>query len=105
MEYILYCDESSSDGPKYSDFFGGCIIDSACLKSVEDALNAKKEELNLHGEIKWTKVTGQYLEKYIAVIDMFFDFVKSGKIKVRIMFRDNEDRPSNYNDRHSNDNK
>ena len=71
MEYILYCDESSSDGSKYSDFFGGCIINSAHLKSVEDALNAKKEELDLHGEIKWTKVTGQYLEKYIAVIDMF----------------------------------
>lgn len=105
MEYILYCDESSSDGSKYSDFFGGCIINSAYLKSVEDALNAKKEELDLHGEIKWTKVTGQYLEKYIAVIDMFFDFIKSGKIKVRIMFRDNEDKPSNYHDRHSNDDK
>ena len=105
MEYILYCDESSSDGSKYSDFFGGCIINSAHLKSVEDALNAKKEELDLHGEIKWTKVTGQYLEKYIAVIDMFFDFIKSGKIKVRIMFRDNEDKPSNYHDRHSNDDK
>ena len=43
MEYILYRDESSSDGSKYSDFFGGCIINSAHLKSVEDALNAKKE--------------------------------------------------------------
>lgn len=52
MEYILYCDESSSDGPKYSDFFGGCIINSVDLKNVENALNAKKDELNLHGEIK-----------------------------------------------------
>ena len=81
----------------------GTAADCVNGKSVEDALNAKKEELDLHGEIKWTKVTGQYLEKYIAVIDMFFDFIKSGKIKVRIMFRDNEDKPSNYHDRHSND--
>ena len=63
MEYILYCDESSSDGPKYSDFFGGCIINSVYLKTVEESLRAKKDELNLNGEIKWTKVTAQYLEK------------------------------------------
>ena len=105
MEYILYCDESSSDGPMYSDFFGGCIVNSIHLKAVEDALNVKKEELNLHGEIKWTKVTEQYLEKYIEIIDLFFDFIKSGKIKVRVMFRNNKDIPSNYHDRHSNDNK
>lgn len=105
MEYILYCDESSSDGPKYSDFFGGCIINSVDLKNVENALNAKKDELNLHGEIKWTKVTAQYLEKYIAMVDLFFDFIRDGKVKVRIMFRNNEDRPSNYHDRHSNDDK
>ena len=78
MEYILYCDESSSEGPKYSDFFGGCIINSADLKNVESALNAKKDELNLHGEIKWTKVTAQYLEKYIAMVDLFFDFIRDG---------------------------
>lgn len=43
MEYILYCDESSSDGPMYSDFFGGCIVNSIHLKAVEDALNVKKK--------------------------------------------------------------
>lgn len=105
MEYILYCDESSSDGPKYSDFFGGCIVNSADLRTVESALNAKKAELNLNGEIKWTKVTGQYLEKYISIIDLLFDFVKSGKIKIRIMFRNNEDQPSDSHIRHSNDDK
>lgn len=105
MEYILYCDESSSNGPKYSDFFGGCIISSVYLKSVEESLNAKKEELNLKGEMKWTKVTAQYLEKYITLMDLFFDFVRDGKIKIRIMFRKNEDKPTNYHERHSNDDK
>lgn len=81
MEYILYCDESSSDGPKYSDFFGGCIINSVDLKNVENALNAKKDELNLHGEIKWTKVTAQYLEKYIAMVDLFLISSVMGKSK------------------------
>lgn len=105
MEYILYCDESSSDGPIFSDFFGGCLIDSKYLIEVTDALNRKKAELNLHGEIKWTKTTDQYLEKYTQIIDLFFDFVQAGKIKIRVMFRSNEDRPSNFHNRHSNDDK
>ena len=94
MEYILYCDESSSKGPKYSDFFGGCLINSADLNPVVHALEAKKQELNLLGEIKWTKVTAQYLDRYIKMMDLFFDFIREGKVKVRIMFRSNHDEPS-----------
>jgi hypothetical protein len=105
MEYILYCDESGGEGLRYSDFFGGCIINSADLHTVEDALNRRKAALNLHGEIKWTKVTAQYLEKYITMVDMFFDFIKDGKIKVRIMFRQNENKPPDGRDRHTYDDK
>ena len=105
MEYILYCDESSSDGPKYSDFFGGCLVSSKDLNIIVEKLESKKKELNLFGEIKWTKVTDPYLDKYIQIMNLFFQFVKSGQIKVRIMFRRNEARPSNYHERHSNDDK
>lgn len=88
MAYILYCDESSDSGIKYSDFFGGCIINSNDQYEVNNALNQKKQELNLNAEIKWTKVTENYLSKYIEMIDLFFDFIEIGKIKVRIMFRE-----------------
>lgn len=95
MEYIIYCDESSSKGSRFSDFFGGCIISSADLNTVVDALNHEKINLNLRGEIKWNKVTDQYLERYMKMMDLFFEFVKAGKIKIRIMFRDNKNEPSN----------
>ena len=39
----MYCDESSDKGPKYGDFFGGCIIDSSDLYEVETALNKKRK--------------------------------------------------------------
>lgn len=103
MEYIIYCDESNSNGPKYSDFFGGCIVNSRDWRYASQALEAKKKELNLFGELKWTKVTAQYLERYIEVIDLFFDFIQAGKIKVRIMFRSNADQPSDSAMRHSDD--
>lgn len=74
MTYFLYCDESSDKGVKYGDFFGGCIIKSSDLYEVETALNQKKQQLNLTGEIKWTKVSVNYLEKYMDIIDLFFFF-------------------------------
>lgn len=61
MEYILYCDESEDKGPKYSDFFGGCMVSAKDAPLVIDALNKKKRELALLGEIKWTKVTNATL--------------------------------------------
>ena len=87
MTFIIYCDESADKGPKYSDFFGGCIVNSKNVNDITKALEKKKKELNLYGEIKWTKVTDNYLEKYIEMMDVFFSFIKDGMIKVRIMFR------------------
>lgn len=94
MVYILYCDESSDKGTKYGDFFGGCMIQSSNIYRVTKALEEKKVELNLGKEIKWTKVTDQYLSKYMAMMDLFFSFVKDGTVKVRIMFRNINDIPS-----------
>ena len=67
----------------------GALINLSDINLIENALNSRKEELNLNGEIKWTKVTDNYLEKYIEMINLFFEFIKSGKIKVRIMFAQN----------------
>ena len=97
MEYILYCDESSSNGTKYTDFYGGCIVDGRYLNSIINQLEAKKSELNLANEIKWVKVTENYLDKYKAIIDLFFKFIQDGKIKVRIMFRKKESVVNQFN--------
>ena len=103
MEYILYCDESGQKGPKYSDFFGGCLISSKHLNDVTRALDDKKQELRLFGEVKWTKLTENYLSKYVELITLFFSFVKDGKIKVRIMFHNNRDIPTSETIRNADD--
>ncbi len=97
MEYIIYCDESVSEGQYFSDFYGGALIRSIDYIQVNKALNEKKAELNLFKEIKWSKVTSNYLEKYRSIIDLFFDLIKIGKIKIRIMFRQSALVPSNLN--------
>ena len=94
MEYTLYCDESVSKDKKYGDFFGCCMIEAHNLQPVIQALETCKTNNGFKGEIKWTKVTDQYLEKYVNVMRLFFSFVAENKIKVRIMFRKTENQYS-----------
>lgn len=95
MEYIIYCDESIQDGKYFSDFYGGALVRSTHYMHVVNSLNQKKQALNLHKEIKWTKVTSNYLEKYKKMIDLFFLFITADTIKIRIMFRQSAVIPSN----------
>lgn len=90
-EYIIYCDESEENGQYFSDFYGGALVSSEHLDEVKAVLTAKKRELNFGGEVKWGKVPGNphYLKKYIDLINCFFDLVAAGKVKLRIMFRQN----------------
>ncbi|MCR5163728.1 MAG: DUF3800 domain-containing protein [Thermoguttaceae bacterium] len=88
-ELIIYTDESEKEGKFYSNFYGGVLIRSQDLETVIRELESFKESLNLYNELKWVKVTENYLEKYIAFIDRFFDFVEDDKVKVRIMFTQN----------------
>lgn len=88
-EYIVYCDESIKNGPYYSNFYGGAVVSSSDYDEVVKILNNKKAELNLFNEVKWTKVTAIYLDKYIEFINCYFDLIEAGIIKIRIMFRNN----------------
>lgn len=91
--YTIYCDESQKKGRYFSNFYGGAIVKSSDREGIEKLLTDKKDELNLFGELKWTKITQNYQEKYIEFIKYFFDFVRSGRIKIRIMFSHNLNKP------------
>ena len=93
-EYVLYCDESVGNGAYYSNFYGGVLVGGSHVEGASRRLGACKAAQNLCGEVKWQKVTSNYLQKYIALMDEFFDEVESGRVKVRIMFRQNARRPT-----------
>ena len=94
-QYLIYADESHRKGKYFSNFYGGALIEYNKLEKINKNLNKKKEELGLFQEIKWTKVTEQYLDKYIKLINYFFQFIKTNEIKIRIMFRQNALVPQN----------
>lgn len=92
-EYILFCDESDRRGKYYSNFYGGVIVGSSQYQRITNRLNNKKADLNLYQEVKWEKVTEQYLTKYEDLIRVFFEEISRNNIHVRIMFRQNAHLP------------
>lgn len=92
-ELIIYCDESSKDGEYYSNFYGGALVKSIDQQIVIDKLKEKKEALNFHGEVKWSKITAPYVDKYISLLEVFFDFIEKDIVKIRVMFTQNAYEP------------
>lgn len=88
MQYIIYTDESVQQGKYHSNFYGGALVRSTDLDTVKSILDSEKKRLGLQ-EIKWTKVSAAYLDKYLSMIKLFFDLIEAGLIKVRIMFTQN----------------
>lgn len=89
QEYVIFCDESDRSGRFFSNFYGGVIVGSSQVERVSQRLNQRKEELNLHREVKWSKVTETYLAKYQDFVRAIFAEVAAGNIRLRIMFRPN----------------
>ena len=76
-EFILIADESTQKGPLYSNFFGGLLISSDRVEPVSSALAEEKLRLNLRNEVKWNKVSLNYLGKYRQLMSLFFEFVRT----------------------------
>jgi hypothetical protein len=93
IEYVIYADESVGRAAFYSNFYGGALVRSPDVQSVAQALRTVKSDLNLHSEVKWGKVTGNYVVKYQDLMSVFFNLMNEDRIKVRVMFTKNSLEP------------
>lgn len=89
MRYVIYCDESEEKGRYFSNFYGGALLREADRLAIEAELNAVKQDGNLQGEAKWTKISEYNEAAYIALVDKTFEFLAAGLLKVRVMFTQN----------------
>lgn len=87
--YLIYADESDRRGKFYSNFFGGVLLEAADRQRIDETLNAKKKELGLRGELKWQRVDQTCFERYAEFLNLYFEFIASARLKVRIMFTQN----------------
>ena len=88
-EHILFCDESDSTGKYFSNFYGGVMVGASQYQRITDFLNNEKQRLGFYGEVKWSKVSEFYRNRYIALARSFFREVAAGHLRVRIMFTQN----------------
>ncbi len=87
--FYIYCDESVKKGKYFSDFYGGVLVNENDFETIKNALDAKCAELAMFEEIKWTKTNVFQLENYRQIMDVFFEYIKANKLKIRIMFTQN----------------
>jgi hypothetical protein len=85
-EYVIYTDESSQTGRRFGNFYGGALIRSEDLDYVREVLQGQADRMGLGAEIKWKKVSEGYLDRYLAMMDAFFDLIGNDMVKIRIMF-------------------
>lgn len=90
---IIYCDESADKGRFYSHFYGGVMVPETHRRHIESRLQAVKDAHNLGAELKWTKITEAYADRYIAFVDEIFDLMEEGVLRMRILFTQNSKRP------------
>ena len=62
-------------------------------QEITKRLNERKAQLNLFGEAKWEKISEQYENKYAELVRAFFRELVESDIRVRVMFRQNAQRP------------
>lgn len=93
MEMTLWCDESDFEGRFFSNFYGGALVHQSNMDEVIRKLETAKKANNLHREVKWQRVTDQYLSKYMALMDVFFELIREDKVKFRVMFTKNANVP------------
>ena len=93
MWFLIYCDESEDKGEFYSNFYGGALVKSSDRQRVEAVLEEAKGDLAGH-EFKWTKVKPDNEARYIEFARALFGLIHDGSIKLRIMFTQNINQPS-----------
>lgn len=98
IEYFVYCDESRKTGEYFSNFYGGLIVAAGDKDEVEARIRAILAERSLTGELKWQYITKFYADQYIAVMNVLFDLLMEGRIRIRIMFTQNHLKAANLSE-------
>jgi hypothetical protein len=83
MKFTIICDESSTG--KRHLIIGALILPRTNHVFLIEELKKLKQSLNLRweGEIKWSKVSVRYLEKYKKLIEWFFHHLKANHLTFR----------------------
>lgn len=89
QKIIVYCDESAKKGPHFSNFYGASVVLSEDLNLIEKTISNAIIDLGITCELKWNNISPSTFQRFIEIIDIYFDFIKEDRIKFRCMFTQN----------------
>lgn len=94
----IYCDESRQTADRYM-VIGGLISVRENEEAFTHAMNLYRQSNNMHSELKWTKVSNQKLNEYIALVDLFFSVNRAFHFKAIVVdTQEIDNRQHNKND-------
>lgn len=86
---VVYCDESSKKGSHFSNFYGASVVRSEHIFEIEKSISTTIDAVGLTCELKWNNISPSTYERFIEIIDIYFDFISAGFIKFRCLFTQN----------------
>lgn len=87
MNFEIYCDESGLEALSRKDAhlfsgIGGIWFPAEYRSTFKENMLSIKEKHNIHGELKWKKVSPAYLDLYSDVIEFF---MKTPQLRFRVI--------------------
>ena len=86
-KYHIFCDESCLTH-RYS-CYGDVIISNNTLDMVNNTINAVRKEQTLFAELKWSKISNQYNDKYEILINHVASLINKDMLHFRSIIIDN----------------
>lgn len=80
----IYCDESRQTADRYM-VLGGLITIRENEDAFQQAMQLFRQSNNMWAEFKWTKVSDQKINEYIALMDLFFSLSRSFHFKAIVV--------------------
>lgn len=75
QKYSVFADESGigSDGHM---LVGATVVETIFLEQIYSRLSDIRNAHSIHAEFKWSKVSEEKLPAYLAVVDLFFEYLQ-----------------------------
>ncbi|WP_456390712.1 DUF3800 domain-containing protein [Profundibacter sp.] len=71
QDFAFYADESGISQDRFT-VVGGICMHKNTVKEVYDTIANYRARHNMNAELKWSKISNQKEEEYMALVDLFF---------------------------------
>lgn len=87
MIYYIFCDESGIGSHRYMTI-GGVLLNKNSYNDINDTFDKGRQQLNMTSELKFSKITSQKINEYLAFSNYIFSLIDNDYIHFRCIVID-----------------